>query len=86
MSWLRAEGIADLADEHIPFEICLPELTLFLSFLRQNVFTPEREKRVVRRLINELAMKNIVDRTWNCQIVGEAMARTVGVTHVPPIR
>jgi aspartate kinase len=50
--------------------------------MRQNVFTPEREKRVVRRLINELSVEKVsVDRNLAIvMIVGEAMARTVGVT------
>jgi aspartate kinase len=50
--------------------------------LKQEVFTPEKEKRIVRRLVDELGIEKIsVDRNLAIvMIVGEAMAHTVGVT------
>ncbi|MDD2373822.1 MAG: aspartate kinase [Eubacteriales bacterium] len=71
-----------LADEHIPFEHMPSGIDSISIVMRQNVFTPEREKRVVRRLINELSVEKVsVDRNLAIvMIVGEAMARTVGVT------
>lgn len=71
-----------LADEHIPFEHMPSGIDSISIVMRQSVFSPERETRVVRRLINELAIEKVsVDRNLAIvMIVGEAMARTVGVT------
>ena len=50
--------------------------------MRQEVFTPDKEKIVTKRLIDELGIEKVsVDRNLAIvMIVGEAMARTVGVT------
>ncbi len=71
-----------LADEYMPFEHMPSGIDSLTIVLRQDVFTPEKEKRVVRRLIDEMGMEKVsVDRNLAIvMIVGEAMAHTVGVT------
>lgn len=70
-----------LADEMIPFEHMPSGIDSLSIVMRQEVFNSEKEHRVMRRLINELAIEKIsVDRNLAIvMIVGEAMARTVGV-------
>jgi aspartate kinase len=50
--------------------------------MRQEVFSPDREKIIIRRLIDELGIERVsVNRNLAIvMIVGEAMAHTVGVT------
>ena len=71
-----------LADEYMPFEHMPSGIDSLTIVLRQDVFTPEKEKRVVRRLVEEMGMEKVtVDRNLAIvMIVGEAMAHTVGVT------
>ncbi|MDD2533745.1 MAG: aspartate kinase [Eubacteriales bacterium] len=71
-----------LADEYMPFEHMPSGIDSLTIVLRQDVFTPEKEKRVVRRLVDEIGIEKIsVDRNLAIvMIVGEAMAHTVGVT------
>jgi aspartate kinase len=71
-----------LADEKIPFEHMPSGIDSLSIVMRQDVFTPEKEKIIVRRLADELGVERIsVDRNLAIvMIVGEAMARTVGVT------
>jgi aspartate kinase len=71
-----------LADEYIPFEHMPSGIDSLSIVLKQEVFTPEKEKRIVRRLVDELGIEKIsVDRNLAIvMIVGEAMAHTVGVT------
>ena len=71
-----------LADERIPFEHMPSGIDSLTIIMRQDVFTPDKEKIVCRRLIEELGIEKVsVDRSLAIvMIVGEAMARTVGVT------
>ncbi|NLK88648.1 MAG: aspartate kinase [Clostridiaceae bacterium] len=71
-----------LADEKIPFEHMPSGIDSLSIVMRCEVFTPDKEKIVTRRLIDELGIEKIsVDRSLAIvMIVGEAMARTVGVT------
>ncbi|MDD2578604.1 MAG: aspartate kinase [Eubacteriales bacterium] len=71
-----------LADEHIPIEHMPSGIDSLSIVMREAVFTPDKEKNVTARLINELGIEKIaVDRNLSIvMIVGEAMARTVGVT------
>jgi len=71
-----------LADEYIPFEHMPSGIDSLSIVMRQEVFTPEKEKHVVRRLVDEIGIEKIsVDRNLAIvMIVGEAMAHTVGVT------
>jgi aspartate kinase len=71
-----------LADEQIPFEHMPSGIDSLSIIMRQEVFTPEKEKIITRRLIDELGIERIsVNRNLAIvMIVGEAMARTVGVT------
>jgi aspartate kinase len=71
-----------LADEQIPFEHMPSGIDSLSIIMRQDVFTPEKEKTITRRLIEELGIERIsVNRNLAIvMIVGEAMARTVGVT------
>ena len=71
-----------LADEKIPFEHMPSGIDSLSIVLRRDVFTPDKEKIVTRRLVKELGIEKIsVDRSLAIvMIVGEAMARTVGVT------
>ena len=71
-----------LADERIPFEHMPSGIDSLSIVMRQEVFDPDKEKIVVQRLVDELEIEKIsVDRNLSIvMIVGEAMARTVGVT------
>lgn len=71
-----------LADEQIPFEHMPSGIDSLSIVMRQEVFAPDKEKIVSRRLIEELGIEKIsVNRNLAIvMIVGEAMARTVGVT------
>lgn len=71
-----------LADEHIPIEHMPSGIDSLSIVMREAVFTPAKEKNVTARLINELGIEKVtVDRNLSIvMIVGEAMARTVGVT------
>jgi aspartate kinase len=71
-----------LADEMIPFEHMPSGIDSLSIVMRQDVFTHEKEKRIVRRLVDELGIEKIsTDRNLAIvMIVGEAMAHTVGVT------
>lgn len=71
-----------LAEEYMPFEHMPSGIDSLTIVMRQEVFTPEKEKRVIRRLVDELGMEKVsVDRNLAIvMIVGEAMAHTVGVT------
>lgn len=70
-----------LADELIPFEHMPSGIDSLSIVMRQEVFTREKEKIVTRRLVDELGIEKVsVDRSLSIvMIVGEAMARTVGV-------
>lgn len=71
-----------LADERIPFEHMPSGIDSLSIVMRNDVFTPDKEKIIIERLKNELGIEKItVDRNLAIVvIVGEAMARTVGVT------
>jgi len=71
-----------LADEKIPFEHMPSGIDSLSIVMRQEVFGPDKEKIITRRLIEELGMEKVsVSRNLAIvMIVGEAMARTVGVT------
>lgn len=71
-----------LADERIPFEHMPSGIDSLTIVMRKDVFSPDKEKIVTRRLVDELGIEKIsVDRSLSIvMIVGEAMARTVGVT------
>lgn len=71
-----------LADERIPFEHMPSGIDSLSIVLRQEFFTEDKEKIIARRLVDELGIEKIsVDRNLAIvMIVGEAMARTVGVT------
>ena len=71
-----------LADERIPFEHMPSGIDSLSIVMRQEVFAPDKEKVITRRLVEELGIEKIsVDRNLAIvMIVGEAMARTVGVT------
>ncbi len=71
-----------LADEYIPFEHMPSGIDSLSIVMRNDVFTPDKEKRIIRRLTEDLGIEKIsVDRNLAIvMIVGEAMAHTVGVT------
>ncbi len=71
-----------LADEKIPFEHMPSGIDSLSIVLRQDVFTVDKERIVSKRLIEEVGVEKLfVDRNLAIvMIVGEAMARTVGVT------
>ncbi|MEA4888369.1 MAG: aspartate kinase [Clostridiaceae bacterium] len=71
-----------LADEQIPFEHMPSGIDSLSIVMRQEVFTSSKEQIVIRRLVDELGIEKIsISRNLAIvMIVGEAMARTVGVT------
>lgn len=71
-----------LADEKIPFEHMPSGIDSLSIVLRQDVFTIDKERIVSKRLVEEVGVEKLfVDRNLAIvMIVGEAMARTVGVT------
>lgn len=71
-----------LADEHIAFEHMPSGIDSLSIVMRHDAFPVEKERIVTRRLQEELGIERIsVDRNLAIvMIVGEAMARTVGVT------
>lgn len=71
-----------LADEQIPFEHMPSGIDSLSVILRKDIFTPSKEKIITDRLAKELEIEKIsVNRNLAIvMIVGEAMARTVGVT------
>lgn len=71
-----------LSDEKIPFEHMPSGIDSLSIVMRKDIFTPDKEKIIIRRLQEELDIEKItVDRNLAIVvIVGEAMARTVGVT------
>jgi len=71
-----------LADERIPIEHMPSGIDSLSIVMRQDVFTPAKEKIVTQRLVNELGIEKIsVNRNLAIvMIVGEAMSHTVGVT------
>ncbi len=71
-----------LADEKIPFEHMPSGIDSLSIVMRQEVFGADKEKIITKRMIDELGIEKIsVDRNLAIvMIVGEAMARTVGVT------
>lgn len=71
-----------LCDESIPFEHMPSGIDSLSIVMRQEVFSPAKEKIIIRRLLDEVGIEKIsVDRNLAIvMIVGEAMARTVGVT------
>lgn len=71
-----------LADEQLPFEHMPSGIDSLSIIMRKDLFDPAREKIVKRRLVDELGIEKIsVNRNLAIvMIVGEAMARTVGVT------
>ena len=77
---MRVLGI--LADLHIPFEHMPSGIDSLSIVIRSQAFPAEKEAIVVQRLRDELGVDQVsVDRHIGIvMIVGEAMARTVGVT------
>lgn len=71
-----------LADFSIPFEHMPSGIDSLSLVLRSEVFPPEKEKLVIKRLTDELQLDSIhVERGIAIvMIVGDAMAQTVGVT------
>lgn len=71
-----------LADEMIPIEHMPSGIDSLSVVMRNDVFTEDKEAIVIKRLEEELGIEKIsVDRNLAIiVIVGEAMARTVGVT------
>ncbi len=71
-----------LADECIPFEHMPSGIDSLSIVMRNSAFPPEKERIVMQRLEDELGIERIsVNRNLAIvMIVGEAMARTVGVT------
>lgn len=71
-----------LADEQIPFEHMPSGIDSLSIIMRKELFDLEKEKIVTRRLLDELGIEKVsVNRNLAIvMIVGEAMARTVGVT------
>ena len=71
-----------LADEQIPFEHMPSGIDSLSIVMRQEVFGADKEKIITGRLIRELGIEKVsVNRNLAIvMIVGEAMARTVGVT------
>ncbi len=71
-----------LADFSIPFEHMPSGIDSLSIVLKNEVFPPEKEKLVIKRLIDELQLETInVERGIAIvMIVGDAMAQTVGVT------
>ncbi len=70
-----------LADEELPFEHMPSGIDSLSIILRKDFFTPEKEKIILERLRTELGIEKLsVNRNLALVIiVGEAMARTVGV-------
>lgn len=71
-----------LADFSIPFEHMPSGIDSLSLVLRTEVFPPEKERLVIKRLTDELQLENIhIERNIAIvMIVGDAMAQTVGVT------
>ncbi len=71
-----------LADFSIPFEHMPSGIDSLSLVLRNEVFPPEKERLVIKRLKDELQLENIhIERNIAIvMIVGDAMAQTVGVT------
>ncbi|HBP37741.1 MAG TPA: aspartate kinase [Clostridiales bacterium] len=71
-----------LADEKIPFEHMPSGIDSLSIVMRQEVFPPDKEALITKRLVDELGIEKLsVNRNLAIvMIVGEAMARTVGVT------
>ncbi len=71
-----------LADEQIPFEHMPSGIDSLSIIMRKDIFTPDKEKIITNRLLEELNVETLsVNRNLSIVIiVGEAMARTVGVT------
>ncbi len=71
-----------LADEGIPFEHMPSGIDSLSIVMRKEVFPLDKQEIVMKRLVDELGIEKIsVDRSLAIvMIVGEAMARTVGVT------
>ena len=71
-----------LAEEGVPFEHMPSGIDSLSIIIRQQVFPPEKEATVIRRLREELGLEDIsVSRGLAIvMLVGEAMAHTVGVT------
>ncbi len=70
-----------LAEEHIPFEHMPSGIDSLSVIMRKAHFTPDKERLIVSRLKEELDLASVtVNRNLSIvMIVGEAMARTVGV-------
>ncbi len=70
------------ADEGIPFEHMPSGIDSVSIILKQANISSEKEKRVIDRLKDELSIEtiNISRNLALVMIVGEAMAKTVGVT------
>ncbi|NLB44110.1 MAG: aspartate kinase [Clostridiaceae bacterium] len=71
-----------LADEQISFEHIPSGIDSLSIIMRKDYFTPDKEKIITGRLVAELGIEKVsVNRNLAIVIiVGEAMARTVGVT------
>ncbi|NLO34807.1 MAG: aspartate kinase [Clostridiaceae bacterium] len=71
-----------LADEQISFEHMPSGIDSLSIIMRKDYFTPEKEQIITKRLAAELGIEKVaVNRNLAIVIiVGEAMARTVGVT------
>ena len=71
-----------LADEQISFEHMPSGIDSLSIIMRKDYFTPDKEKIITGRLVAELGIEKVsVNRNLAIVIiVGEAMARTVGVT------
>ncbi|MDW7657332.1 MAG: aspartate kinase [Bacillota bacterium] len=71
-----------LADEQIPFEHMPSGIDSLSIIMRKEMFDPDKEKIVTQRLQSELGIEKVsINRNLAIvMIVGEAMARTVGVT------
>ncbi len=71
-----------LADEQISFEHMPSGIDSLSIIMRKDYFTPDKEKIITSRLVEELGIEKVsVNRNLAIVIiVGEAMARTVGVT------
>ena len=71
-----------LADEQIPFEHMPSGIDSLSIIMRKSYFTPDKERLIIDRLSRELSIEKLsVNRNLSIVIiVGEAMARTVGVT------
>jgi aspartate kinase len=71
-----------LADEQISFEHMPSGIDSLSIIMRKDYFTPDKEKIITSRLVEELGIEKVsVNRNLAIVIiVGEALARTVGVT------